>query len=112
MLIKITKTHHRALDCRTVVELEEGSVVGYEGEIASNIIDNGYGVEHIEQKALDVKIENKAIDKAPENKSIELPIEEEVVKPVTKEIKETSEKIIEEVEKSPKKTKKTKTNKK
>jgi hypothetical protein len=65
MLIRILKTHHRALDPRTTVTLYSGEVAQFEETIANSLIKSGFGVEH---KQLKTTIENKAIFVAPENK--------------------------------------------
>lgn len=68
MLVKITKTHNRATDCRTVRHFKKNEVLELEEAIAEDIVLNDYGIESKEEKMLDVKIENKAFSSAPSNK--------------------------------------------
>lgn len=83
MLIKITKTHHRALDPRTTKTFYIGDTHDFEEELAQDFIRNGFAVE---SKQLKTKIENKAILEVPETKS------EEVIGEESKEEAEKSAK--------------------
>lgn len=78
MLIKITKSHNRAYDPRTVEFLNKDLIRDFEDEIALDIIKNGFGIEIKKQKEV---IENKAIFEIAENKeNAEVIIEEKAKK--------------------------------
>lgn len=99
MLVKITKTHNRALDPRTTQMFHAGSEIELEDEIAQDIIKNHFGVEH---KQLKVEIENKAIFAASENKKEVEEIKEVEEEPTQEELKieeELKKEISEESEK-------------
>tara|TARA_R110000868_G_scaffold17344_1_gene76323 strand:+ start:7917 stop:8291 length:375 start_codon:yes stop_codon:yes gene_type:complete len=91
MLIKITKTHHRALNPRTTVTLKLGSVQDFENCIAVSLINSGLGVEY---KELKQKIDNKAFLEVPEVKSEEIP--EEAPKKILEEYLEETEILYED----------------
>lgn len=65
MLVKITRTHHRALDPRTTKTFFINEVLELEQDLALDIIKNGFGVEFVSKK---IEIENKAILNLPETK--------------------------------------------
>lgn len=65
MFIKITKTHHRALDPRTTKTFHINDVHEFDEVLAQDFIKNGFAVEH---KELKQEIENKAILELPEVK--------------------------------------------
>lgn len=96
MFIKITKTHHRALDPRTTKTFYLNEVHEFEEDLAQDFIKNNFAVEH---KELKQEIENKAILKLPE-------VKEEEVK---KELEETLESLEEESKEEIEETSKQKT---
>ena len=92
MFIKITKTHHRALDPRTTKTFYIDDVHEFEEDLAKDFIKNGFAVEHKEFKQ---KIENKAIFEVPE-------IKEEENKELEESKESLEEKAKEEIEESSK----------
>lgn len=76
MLVEIIKTHNRAIDPRTVIELKKGEIKNFDLDIAEDIILNDFGVEYVEkvqepqEKVIKEDFENKAIQGASENKSV------------------------------------------
>lgn len=65
MFIKITKTHHRALDPRITKTFHINDVHEFSEELAQDFIKNGFAVEYKESKQ---EIDNKAILEVPESK--------------------------------------------
>lgn len=101
MFIKITKTHHRALDPRTTKTFSIGDVHEFEEDLAQDFIKNGFAIEY---KELKQEIENKAILELPEIKEEEVKKESEET---SESLEEESEKKIEEVSKQKTAAKKT-----
>lgn len=77
MFIKITKTHHRALDPRTTKTFCINDVHEFDEDLAQDFIRNGFAVEY---KELKQEIENKAILEIPETKGIFEDVSEEELK--------------------------------
>lgn len=100
MFIKITKTHHRALDPRTTKTFHINDVHEFEEELAQDFIKNGFAIEH---KELKQKIENKAILELPEIKGeiVEPQEEAKIELDEPTESLESKEEVVEPSEEKP-----------
>jgi hypothetical protein len=101
MLIKITKSHHRAVNGAAEIKyFIEESVHDLNDALAARIIETGFGTLFEETKIVQEKLHqpeilNKAIEKSPVNKTEEVLLSEpkisEVIMP---EIQENKNKLV------------------